>query len=81
MIYNHITGGANDKTRQTRRDKKDRGLYTVAVPKEIYDQLSELSVGSNRPLSAIATLLITKGLSEVQIIEETITRKRIVFDD
>lgn len=61
--------------------KKDRGLYTVAVPKEIYDQLSELSVGSNRPLTAIATLLITKGLSEVQIIEETITRKRIVFDD
>lgn len=58
--------------------KNDRGLYTVAIPKEIYDQIDDLAIGSGRSRTAIATFVFTKGLGHIQIVEETITRKRIV---
>lgn len=58
--------------------KNTRGLYTIAVPKEIYDQFSELAYGSGVSMTAVATKVFTEGLGRVQIIEETITRKKIV---
>ncbi|HEM4249671.1 TPA: hypothetical protein U1X27_001528 [Streptococcus suis] len=58
--------------------KNDRGLYTIAVPKEIYDQIDDLAIGSGRSRTAVASFVFTKGLEGIQIIEETITRKRIV---
>lgn len=60
--------------------KNDRGLHTVAIPKELYDQLHELSIGSSMSMTAVATLMITGGLASAHIVEETITRKRLVVD-
>ncbi|HEM3611836.1 TPA: antitoxin [Streptococcus suis] len=58
--------------------KNERGLYTVAIPKEVYDQIDDLAIGSGMSRTAVASLLFKKGLEGIQIIEETITRKRIV---
>ncbi|HFI0364369.1 TPA: hypothetical protein ACGOWW_000985 [Streptococcus suis] len=57
--------------------KNDRGLYTIAVPKEIYDQIDDLAIGSGRSRTAVASFIFTEGLEHIQIVEETITRKRI----
>lgn len=58
--------------------KNERGLYTVAIPKELYDQVDDLAIGGGMSRTAVASLLMTKGLENVQIVEETVTRKRIV---
>lgn len=60
--------------------KNERGLYTVAIPKEIYDQIQELALGSSMSLTGVATFLMTKGLVGAHIVEETITRKRLLVD-
>lgn len=59
---------------------KNNSTHTVPLPKELYDQLAELAVGSGMTLTAVAGMAVTEGLAHMQIVEETITRKRIVCD-
>ncbi|HEM6455991.1 TPA: hypothetical protein U2D46_002278, partial [Streptococcus suis] len=40
--------------------KNERGLYTIAIPKEIYDQIDDLAIGSGRSRTAVATFVFTK---------------------
>lgn len=62
------------------KGKTERGLYTVAVPKELYNQIHDLAIGSDMSLTAVASILLTKGLDGVHIVEETVTRKRLVTE-
>lgn len=52
----------------------------IKVSNGIYEQLSELSVGMNMPISELATKLIENSLKQVTIKEEPCIKKTLIFE-
>lgn len=61
--------------------KSSRGVRTVAISDELFEDLYELAQGSGIPISQAADYIFKNGLKNVRIETETVTRKRLVFED
>lgn len=60
--------------------KSSRGVRTVAISDELFEDLYELAQGSGIPIGQAADYIFKNGLKNVRIETETVTRKRLVFE-
>lgn len=53
----------------------------IRISQELYSEIKDLSEGTDMSISELASKLIRRGLEGVKVSEETIVRKKLIFED